>query len=429
MGLQKLPRTKSLGSEGSEHGLAGPEFEVELTAALGGVRRSLAETLDEIGATPDSSPALAKRLKLNRTLSWRLAKIVGDTEPFHAIQLLPGRAALDGLMKNLKAAGASGKNLDRMRDSLDAFDGVVRRHCGDRDTLEMMLSHRNNDPAQRERAENLRRLSFRGNSAAWGVQARVQVGAHFISPSADSDALLDAATVSGFVDFRRLRSDATWTVGRAANLFDDGTVRPGQTTQPIAPLPDGADGAPLLAQFCSNPLPPMRAIRSSDGDFRYELAEGPVGIAAAVTFFSGWVDRAAIPRYRQASDARGELYMSMSTPAEVAIFDVFFHHSMDEARHPEITVYSQLPGGPVYPRCDIDAGKMPLHERLMDLGQGPPDVVTAEVAHYPKLIDHVFERLGWDPKDFRGFRLKIRYPSIPTLGIIRYPLPDAPAEK
>src|SRR5262245_33786102 len=76
------------------------DFEADLTAALSSVRRSLVETLDELGAIPDSGKALARRLKLNRTLSWRLSKIVGDIEPFQAIQLLPGRSAFDGLIKN-----------------------------------------------------------------------------------------------------------------------------------------------------------------------------------------------------------------------------------------------------------------------------------------------------------------------------------------
>jgi hypothetical protein len=398
-----------------------PTFETEITGAVSVLRRSLSETLEAAGVRLDSSAALMRTLKLNRTLSWRISKIVSESEPFQAVQLLPGRAAFDGLLKTLRSAGAPEETVDRLREVLDALDEVIARHCGDRDTLDIMLLNRS-DPLQGERAENLRRLAFRGNSAAWGVQARVQCGAHFIAPSESRPDLLDAATVSGFVDFRRLRSDAVWTIGHASSLFDDGTERQSDTTRPIDTL--SPSGAPLLMPFCSMPAPAIRVVPSPTGGYRYELSEGPVGIAASLNCFTGWVDRAVVPRYRQPNDSRGELYMSLSTPVETAIFDVFFHRSMAEARNPEVALYSQLPGGPVYPRCGVEAGRMFLHEKLIDLGDGPPDVVTADIPHYPRMIDYVFEKLGWRARDFRGFRLRVKYPSIPVLAVLRYPLPE-----
>lgn len=402
-----------------------PAFESEISGAVSVLRRTLSETLEAAGVRLDNSSSLMRTLKLNRTLSWRISKIVSETEPFQAMQLLPGRAAFEGLLKVLRGAGAPAETVERLREALDVLDEIVARHCGDRDTLEMMLMHRS-DPFQGERAENLRRLSFRGNSAAWGVQARVQCSAHFVAPSEKQKGMLDAATISGLVGFRRLRPDVTWTIGHASNLYDDGTVRADELTEVMDGGTGGAGGSPLLAAYCSSPLPVVRAVKSHQGGYRWELAEGPVGIAAELTVMTGWVDRAVVPRYRQENDTRGELYTSWSTPVEVAIFDMFFHRSMEEAAHPESCVYSQLPGGPVYPRCGIEMGKMFIHEKLTDLGQGPPDVVTSEIPQYPRMIDHVFERVGWKAKEFRGFRLKVRYPSIPTLAVVRYELPEGP---
>lgn len=405
-------------------GAPAPVFEVEITAALGDIRRSLAATLGDLGATPDTGTALARRLKLNRTLSWRLARIVSEPEPFQAIQLLPGRAAFDGLLKNLRSAGASSDNLARMRQSLDAFDTVVERHCGDRDTLDMMLSHRTGAFTP-ERAESLRRLSFRGNSGVWGVQVRVQTATHIIAPGS-RPGLLDAATVNSLVDFRRLRPEVTWTIGHASSVFDDGTLRPGDTTRAIDDEASRVIGVPLLADFCSKPLPPVRVVPTTGAGNRFELVEGPVGMAAALTTATGWIDRNAVPRYRQEKDERGELYMSWSTPSELAILDVLFHRSLDETRNCDVCVYSKLPGGPDYPRSGLDAGKLPFHERLIELGEGPPNLIVAELPQYPKMVEHVLSRVGWDAKDFRAVRLRVRYPSIPAIAVIRYELPEAP---
>ena len=41
-------------------------------------------------------------------------------------------------------------------------------------------------------------------------------------------------------------------------------------------------------------------------------------------------------------------------------------------------------------------------------------------------MERVCERLGWNLEDFRGYRVVMNYPPIPTVLILRYPLPERP---
>ena len=65
-------------------------------------------------------------------------------------------------------------------------------------------------------------------------------------------------------------------------------------------------------------------------------------------------------------------------------------------------------------------------ETVHDLGQSPPVVATPDISQYPLMVNRAFDRLGWNLDEFRGYRLTMRYPPIPTSAVLRYPLPKAP---
>lgn len=60
------------------------------------------------------------------------------------------------------------------------------------------------------------------------------------------------------------------------------------------------------------------------------------------------------------------------------------------------------------------------------MGEGPPDLLVPDLPAYPPMVQRVMERMGWRLEDFHGFRLRLRYPPIPSLAVTRYELPAAP---
>jgi hypothetical protein len=63
----------------------------------------------------------------------------------------------------------------------------------------------------------------------------------------------------------------------------------------------------------------------------------------------------------------------------------------------------------------------PVH----DLGS-PPVVATPHAPTHPRLVQRVCDRLDWNLAEFRGYRVVMSYRPIPTVPILRYPLPERP---
>jgi hypothetical protein len=385
------------------------------------VRGALAELLASVGADATQSQEMARQFGLNKNLTWKISRIVRENDPYAVIPHIPGRSGMNIFIKSLQKAGAPGKMVASVRGAISEFDRMVETHSGDRETLEMMLGNLTSDGEQ-QRNEMQRRLSFRGNSATWGVQARIQLCMNFIAPSDDPD-WVDLAWVSGLVDFRRLRRDAVWAMASTRKVADDGTPMPLGAIEPIDTSFSGEDAAPLLGDFCSKPVPEIRLVTGPDGMMRYELVEGPVGKTAAATCVIGIVGRSFVRRTRIANDTLGEHGARLYTPVELLIHDLFVHRELEYALSPEVALYSQMPGGPVYPTSGRDRGLLPVRERVQERGGCPPDLVTPELPRYRQMTQTVFERAGWDADDFYGFRFRMRYPPIPALAILRYELP------
>ena len=89
---------------------------------------------------------------------------------------------------------------------------------------------------------------------------------------------------------------------------------------------------------------------------------------------------------------------------------------------PTLHLYSNLPGGPIYPSGGRERGQLPLNETITNLGASPPDVVTPEVPRYRQMVGMVMERLGANLDDFEAYRLKLKYPPMPTVMVFRHEL-------
>jgi len=386
------------------------------------VRSSLAELLDSIGADPTRPQQIARQFGLNKNLTWKISKTLCESDPFSAIQHIPGKPGLNILIRTLLKAGAPAAAIDGARASFAEFDNLVATHAGDRETLHIMLSNLTDDGEQ-QRGEAHRRLAFRGNSAIWGVQTKIQLTANFIAPGEKPD-MADLAWLSGLIGFRRLRNDVPWTIASARKAVDNGTVLPVGTIEPIDPDHAGDDVAPLVGKFCSKNLPEIRSITTPEGMLRYELSEGPVGNTAAVSCVVGLFGRSFVQRFRSFDDTIGEHYARLYTPAEMLIHDLFVHEDLDYAMDPAITLYSHLPGGPIFPAGGRECGILPLQERVHELGRGPNAVLTPEIPRYREMLQNVFDRLDWDVNRFHGYRFKMLYPPVPSLAVLHYPLPD-----
>ncbi|MBK8269691.1 MAG: hypothetical protein IPK83_15905 [Planctomycetes bacterium] len=400
-----------------------PVFEAHANVAFARVRSAFADLLTSVDADPTKPQDVARQFRLNKNLTWKISKIIRESDPGSVGPYVPGKAGLNIFLDSLKKAGAPGRADSRGAEALDEFEKMQDIHAGSRETLEMMLGNMATGAEAQQQLEAQRKLSFRGNSAVWGIRARIQICANFIAPGKDPS-FVDLGWLSGLVDFRRLRRDATWAVSSTRKVNDRGELLPLGDIESIDLRFDPETSAPLMGDYCSDPTPELKLEVGADGLMRYKLVEGPIGNTAATTCIMGILGRGFVRRCQVAGDTLGEHITRLYTPAESLIHDLFVHKDLSYALSPSIHLYSQLPIDMPYPTENRNAAQLPLWERIQFLGAKPPVVLTPEYPKYRMMIQSVFDRAGWDPTDFHGFRFTMKYPPIPAVAVFRYPLPE-----
>lgn len=385
------------------------------------LRGALTELLASIDADPSVPYVVSRQLQINKNLAWKICRIVTTSEPFAAVELLPGAQGMEIFLKAADVMGATKANIQAVESALRGFDELIEAHAGDRRTLDLMLASHEQSP--REPAEETRRLAFEGNSAIWGIQARVRFGSYFVAPNAEDPTIVDAVNVGGLIDARRMRPDVTAPVFLAHSYNDDGTTRLANH-EPLDPSAAADDMSFLMPTFCSPNAPELVPMRSGP-TVRFELPRGPVGRSAAAS----WVFGARIPRlgtlYRDDVNRYGQHSTRLYVPVESLLVDLFLHRGLPLGNDVSAALFSQLTGEQF--RGVARAGdRLPLRDGVIELSGRPPVVATPLLPRYSEMIRWTFERLGWNAADFTCRRLVMKYPPIPTVLVLRYSLPERP---
>lgn len=413
---------------GGQGSTGGPGLEVMAPAAAQSLRAALADALGSIKANTLKPLQFSRDLGLDKSLGWKISRFVTEDDAVLAFRHLPGRSGMKIVVDRLAASGVTSQLLDRVGAAVDELDKVIETHAGSRDTFDLMISALSPHLAK-ERNEDFRRLAYQGNSAIWGVQAKLQLAIHAVAPSATAGTV-DMAIAGGLVDLRRLRSDVSWAVARSWRFSDSGETLHADNQRPIDPS-EPANGPPVLRAFSTQPLPAMSMrTETGSGIRRYELDSGPIGNTGSCTCITGWKSVGEETIYRTEKDMHGEHLVSLSTPVETLYLDLYVHKDMPFAHDPGVHVFSQLPGGPLFPRDGLNAGKLNIPIEIVRLGGGlngqAPSIINPEYPRHRELVETVTGSLGHTLSEFVGFRVRLSYPPIPTVALFRYTLPQRP---
>jgi hypothetical protein len=390
-------------------------FPDDFERAVQDLRAAFTGLFASIEDLPERPLQVARFLRLDKNLAWKVARLAQSDDAVEAVRHLPGPAGVKRVLDAFAQGGAGPAQINAVRQAVAQFDHMVGRHAGDRATLELLLASGGREQLDAQRMEASRKLAFQGNSATFGVQARVRFGLQILAPSAADPELVDVAAVGGLVDFRRLRANAAWPLISVAGYSD------GDAVFRHEPLGESDGGLPLLREFCSAPLPVIRAVPEDDGTV-YELVEGPVGDTAASTCVFGWRTRGAGRVRGSERGSIAEFMLTTETPAEALVFDLLVHRDLPFSGAPGARVYSSMHGRPRYPLAMHGRYELPFSDALAEIGEDAESRAHPLLPFHPELIATACARAGWSATDFRGQRLTMRYPPIPAVVTLTYPL-------
>jgi hypothetical protein len=399
--------------------IEGTAFETEVAATVAALRSAIAEVIQRLRPPVRRSTELRRLLDLGQKLSWSLFTAATTTDPATFVSLMPGRRGMESFLEASALHGVPAEAIEAARSAFERFEGAVVRLAGSRDAFESMVSELGTaDESRNAPGADLkkhRRSAFRAMSMIWGRQARVVCGARIVHPS-QTPGMLDTVFVTGMVGLHRTRRAGPlhMTEYRARKLPAGAGMAP--PPEPLDPRETGPNAIGLLRDFCSQPLPDFQLRESQQGYRRHELVSSELGPAGDATYFTGVVGRADAPAPKDGAVADAYVVKAIDFPIETFFGDILLHKSLCGDLVPEVGVYA-LPqdGAMVFREWD----RLPVAEQGEDLGDGLYAARTPLIPQYPDVLTYALERVGWNPEEFRVFRLCVEYPVLASRIVMR----------
>ena len=389
---------------------------VAATEVLADAQRAMHDLLTGAGLAGARAADVARSLKLDKTLAWKLAHFVGDDAP-EAARHMPGQSAVEIILKAADKAGVARQRITAARDADARLRAFMAEHAGDRRTFEAMLAGATPDESLMLEE---RRAFFRAGSALWGVRAQSQFLLLALRPSPDTPGKLDILQLSGFIALERLRPDVPWIIRRLRASDDSGKQMYQIARTPLDPEGVTTGGMPLVPDFCSSPLPEIRQTEASNGWIYDELVPGALGKSGAATIINGEVMPAIVPSEHADDNTFARYMLTVRTPIEHVQVDLLIHEDLPHLDPPNCSMVGLLEDR-VTPQAHEG---MHLQEpgAATDLGT-PAAVRSRRVPDYEHMATSALERAGWPTPDaFRGYRFASDYPPAPCEINLRCPI-------
>ncbi|MGD8450532.1 MAG: hypothetical protein PVJ57_01830 [Phycisphaerae bacterium] len=401
-----------------------PAFEVAANQILFELRQAFVVLMDQAGLAGIKPLPLARKLGIDKSLAWKIHRVVYPQTSMDVVRHLPGSASIRRFVDAVRAKRASDFDQAQIERAISGLEQIIRTHCGDRATFQMMMNSVADEPSE-EVAEQHRQELVRGASYVWGAHARVTMRADFVAPSA-TPGMVDIASVRGLVDLVRYRPKVPWVLSHMGAVDNDMRRRSEPSRQAIDPSQRCEEAAPLLTEFCSKPPPVTRRVPSTPGLLQDELVEERMGTTGLVTCMTGERVLAVTSRYRDEHNDNTRHRAILRTPSDLLLFDLYVHRDLKSAMNPQFVLYSSLETGPMVPATAFERYHLPAAETVKSLGAFPPMTATPDVPRYADMTAYVFERCGWQAADFAGFRLQMTYPPLPAVAVLQWPLAERP---
>lgn len=399
-------------------------FDDRVQGVIHRLRTSIRDVLDALCLPVPEAIRLDQRIGIDKTLAWRIAKVLQHPDVCAAARHVPGPTAMSRFLD--RAAKEVPRNLiESVRASARLFEAMIVELAGDRKSFDRMLCGHVASSDQEESDVAHRREASQAQSYIWGVEAKAQFKVDILHPGADPDRV-DVASVRGFIDLRWIRPNIPWSISRMRITDDDGVVRRREPCEPIARPAEGQRlEVPFLPQFCSKGIPAVRRVESANGFVEDEVLSSTVGNASALTCITGEVNRGIAPRRRDEHNSLANHIVRARTPCDLIVFDVLVHEQLLRGVAPTLKIFGDLETG-----CDqVPVARRTRHRLLawhtvQSLGDGPAAAYSQHLPHHTEMIEYCMNELGWDGRDFRTWRAQIPYPVIPSSIVIQFALPN-----
>ncbi len=392
------------------------------------LRDHLDPIVHEIAGSRPRPSRLVSELDIDKSLASRLTRALRTVDPLEFMHLLPSPTGLGIFLTAARSAGISRDVCRAAENSVDHFRFLLEALPGGRGTLDAAISTSSGEARVRTE-RNAKQAVYKAMSYLVGIRCESIATMFAIQPAADGR-MVDSIDLHQRTGIRRLRPTAPLGVS---------SIRLHPPTNGKTPLPfmETLDGAPasevqshFLPEFSSPDLPKFHMFEEGSVT-TIALSESDPPLESPLDLTSATIIRNVLERYRTEEihdEWRGYL---LHLPCKTLVRDVYIHEDLYPGMVPEITLHIPSPKGAEtvrHPGLHGRLNTLDLATPVESLGLGMNGIAIRGIRRYPELVHEVFERAGWDPTRFRGYRARVTYPVPMVLMTWWFSLPDRPSK-
>lgn len=369
----------------------------------------LGALVSQLPEAAQTGSGMAKHLDIVRNTTQRVMHALRDQSPnAQTLVKLPGTKGLEQMLEAMQTVGLQTESIELAQVAVAQFDQLIDKLAGSHTKLIARIEAAGSADAEHGLGSiESRQALFNAAMGVTGRSAETGISLYAFRRSPENPEVLQRAIASGLIQTTivpggmpiviRAGDTLKWDdpSNRSFDLLDD--------SQPKGNTPQA-----LLKDFTTHPLPTVSSQGSADNLVQVidpAQLDGPqtLDVITAARSNHPFTDP------QTGKMTLDEVWSLVNCPTAQLIFDVYLHRDIERMVRPAID--SQL----WYPNLSSPGGqrwitRYPSPPRLELLGEGIGRAQTKTHARHSELTAHFFDRLGWDPAAFVGFRCEVLYP-------------------
>lgn len=380
--------------------------------AAGRLFATLREAINAVPSTERSVRAMARFLNVDQNVPQRVIRAMqGGDASIQLLTRLPGCTTLRRFVEAVGQKTGGRFNTDAAMAGIAQFEILVRELAGNQIRLTARI-RAGADPHQASMrdpllAERMRRKMFEGAVDLTRVCMDAQVSLCVLGRNSLHENILEMAAVSATIGLELgpgaipIVAGATLLEGTDRKVLADSELR--NFNQDFSAV---TSSNALIPEFCSKPLPKLVMERRQRS--LLEIIEPPEGLSGKFDVALG-SRVTSLPNPINTEQPHVSLGTRGRLPARKLVYTAYLHESLAAVCRPSQASHFWTPQSAANP-LEVWYNRLPPHGALELLGSGLEQAATPTWGRMAELTSFVFQRLGWPPNEFVGYRFTVTYP-------------------
>lgn len=365
-----------------------------------------------LGALPEhaqGASGMSRHLGVLRATCQRVVSAVQDAEPTPLLLTrLPGVQGLHQFLEGMRRVGVSGGDVDSTQAAVEQFERLIEELAGSQSKLAERLdaaahAGTGSSPIASQRA---REELFRAAAAVCGRECDVALTIYaFRVPPGEPD-IIEHAMVKGSIG--HLMAPGGMPLVLASGMAGSGIKFDQKEMRLLDRSPaHGRTPEAVLQPFSTDPLP-LVTMRHANGTLMQIVDPETARHGQLIDVVTAVRGREPLMR-ETGKPTLDAVWTLNNCPARRLIVDVYLHEDIERLYRPSMDVQLWNPNLSL-PDEDRWVSRLPGTVRLTMLGRGLSLAACESYKRHGELTQYFYERIGWDPERFVGFRCEVVFP-------------------